>query len=217
MVLKLVNFIVYLYVIVTGQIYWFNILQYFQYFSIYLVFIRSGPVHSLQVMMSTILIYYIILHFGDILVVKCLFAMSNVKGWERKYSLYRSKSPLLFPDWNCSQSLATNWNTFSFQFIIIFVGCNLVFKGANQLVSFTYLVASLPLGIYHLFGASILPGAPELINSIIHSTLVLECTETLYWLLSSHALAPLSSAARLWREKFYCWAPQLKSSLRDIL
>ena len=47
-------------VCVTDWIYWFNILQYFQYFSIYLVFIRSGPAHSLQVMMSINLIYFII-------------------------------------------------------------------------------------------------------------------------------------------------------------
>ena len=56
------------------------LIQYIQYFSIYPVFIRSGPVHSLQIMMSTSLIYFIILCFGVISVVKCLFAMSNVKG-----------------------------------------------------------------------------------------------------------------------------------------
>ena len=75
---------------VTRQIYWYNIFEYcsiLQYLSVFLVFFRSCPVHSLQVMMSTNLIYFIILCFSVILVVKCLFAMSNVKGWERKYSL----------------------------------------------------------------------------------------------------------------------------------
>ena len=56
------------------------LIQYIQHFSIYSVFIRSGPVHSLQVMISIHLIYFIILCFGVISVVKCLFAMSNVKG-----------------------------------------------------------------------------------------------------------------------------------------
>ena len=119
---------------VTGWIYWFQYLQILQYFAVFFgifqyltVFsVSIWLVHSLQVMMSTSLIYYIILRFGDILVVKCLFAMSNAKGWERKHSLYRSKSPLLFLDWNCSQSLATNWNTFSFLIEIIYVGSNLI-------------------------------------------------------------------------------------------
>ena len=132
-----------------------NILQYknniFWYLTVFSISVSIWPVHSLQVMVSTYLIYYIILHFGDISVVKCLFAMSNVKGWERKHSLYWPKSPLLFLHWNCSQSLATNWNTFSFQFIIIFVGCNLIFKGANRLISFTYLVL-----LYHLVTATYL-------------------------------------------------------------
>ena len=63
----------------------------FQYISVYF---RSCPVHSLQVMMSTNLIYFIILCFGVILVVKCLFAMSNVKGWERNTAF--SKVNLLY-------------------------------------------------------------------------------------------------------------------------
>ena len=133
---------------VTGWIYWFQYIRILQYFAVFFgifqyltVFsVSIWPVHSLQVMMSIYLIYFIILCFGIISVVKCLFAMSNVKGWERKYSLYRFKSPLLFPDWNCSQSLATNWNTFSFLIEIIYVGWNLIFKGAIRLVSVTYLV-----------------------------------------------------------------------------
>ena len=50
----------------------------FQYLTVF--FVSIWLVHSLQVMMSTSLIYLLILCFGIILVVKCLFAMSNVKG-----------------------------------------------------------------------------------------------------------------------------------------
>ena len=63
-----------------------------------LVYFRSWPVHSLQIMMSTNLIYFIFLCFGVILVVKCLFAMSNAKGWERNTAF--SKVNLL----NCFSS-----------------------------------------------------------------------------------------------------------------
>ena len=58
-----------------------------QYIKVFAVFFNIWLVHSLQVMMSTHLIYYLILPFGVIFMVKCLFAMSNAKGWERKYSL----------------------------------------------------------------------------------------------------------------------------------
>ena len=55
-------------------------IQYICIFQYILVYFRSCPVHSLQLMMSTNLVYFIILCFGVILVVKYLFAMSNVKG-----------------------------------------------------------------------------------------------------------------------------------------
>ena len=80
-----------------------------------------------------------------------------------------------------------------------FVGCNLIFKGANWLISFTYLVV-----FYHLVTVTYLVPLNclvPLINSIIHSTLVLECTD---WLLccANNALSScgLAALARLWRE-----------------
>ena len=69
---------------------WSDLLnQYIAIFQYILVYFRSWPVHSLQVMISTNLIYFIILCFGVILVVKCLFAMSNVKGWERNIAFFK--------------------------------------------------------------------------------------------------------------------------------
>ena len=50
--------------------------------------------------------------------------------------------------------------------------------------------------IHHLFGASLLPGAPESIYSYIHITWMYFAN----YLLSSHALAALTGAGRLWRE-----------------
>ena len=94
------------------------------------------------------------------------------------------KSPLLFPDWNCYQSLATNWNTFSFQFIIMFVGWNLIFKGANCLVSVTYLVP-----LYQF-------GAPKLIYSHIHVNPVVLYQQSVV----QPCLTVPSGTGRLWRE-----------------
>ena len=106
------------------------------------------------------------------------------KGERENTTFYMVQSPLLFLDWNCSQSLATNWNTLSFQTEIIYVGCNLIFKGVNWLVFVTYLVP-----LYHL-----VPLSQFIQIFMIPQMYCANC------LLSSHALAALTDAARLWRE-----------------
>ena len=100
----------------------FSILQYISIFLVFAVSYSIYPVHSLQVMMSKYLFYYLISTFGVISLVKCLFAMSK---WERvweKHSLYQSYSPLLFLHWNCDQSLATNQKHFSI------INCNKIYR-----------------------------------------------------------------------------------------
>ena len=75
---------------------------------------------------------------------------------------------------------------FLFNSEIIYVGCNLIFKGANWLVFVTYLVP-----LYHLVPLS------QFINMYSHDTLNVLC-QLIYCL--SHALAALTGEGRLWRE-----------------